>query len=105
MGTLGTVLLIGKIAAIEYVIVIYSNLFNCTGASHKIVALDRKRWTDSEIAAQEFYTKRLSVTGVDDETLEQIHKFTNFHFLFKKQLLMNCLLCKSDWRKENLHLN
>ena len=30
---------------------------------------------DSEIAAQAFYTKRLSVTGVDDETLEQIHKF------------------------------
>jgi hypothetical protein len=45
------------------------------GASHKIVALDIKKQTDSERVAFNFRQKKISAYGVEDEILEEIHKF------------------------------
>ncbi|RHZ77856.1 hypothetical protein Glove_170g30 [Diversispora epigaea] len=45
------------------------------GACHKVVALDQKKRTDSEYVAFEFRTKKISVIGVDDEILNELHKF------------------------------
>ena len=45
------------------------------GASHKIVIIDQKKRADSENTAFNFRTKKISVYGVDNEILEEIHKF------------------------------
>ena len=45
------------------------------GASHKIVALDRKKRADSEKVGFDFRTKKISAYGVEDEILDEIHKF------------------------------
>jgi len=45
------------------------------GASHKIVALDIKKRSDSERVAFNFRTKKISTYGLEDEILEEIHKF------------------------------
>ena len=44
-------------------------------ASHKIIAIDIKKWTDSESVAFNFRTKKISAYGLEDEILEEIHKF------------------------------
>jgi hypothetical protein len=45
------------------------------GACHKIVELDKKKLSDSEHVAFEFRTKRISAIGIDDEILQEVHKF------------------------------
>ena len=40
--------------------------FGLIGACHKVVELDIKKRSDSEIAAFKFRVKKLSVAGVDD---------------------------------------
>ncbi|GBC28737.2 riboflavin-specific deaminase [Rhizophagus irregularis DAOM 181602=DAOM 197198] len=45
------------------------------GACHKIVELDKKKCSDSEHVAYEFRVKRISAVGVDDDILQEIHKF------------------------------
>ncbi|PKK55468.1 hypothetical protein RhiirC2_802261, partial [Rhizophagus irregularis] len=45
------------------------------GACQKIVALDKKKRADSEHVAYEFRTKKISAIGIDDEILDEIHKF------------------------------
>ncbi|RHZ85353.1 hypothetical protein Glove_66g168 [Diversispora epigaea] len=45
------------------------------GACHKVVILDQKKRTDSEYVAFEFCIKKISVIGVDDEILNELHKF------------------------------
>ena len=49
--------------------------FGLIGASRKVAELDVKRRTDSEIAAFDFRSKKLSVADVDDEILVEVHKF------------------------------
>ncbi|GES94240.1 hypothetical protein GLOIN_2v1776807 [Rhizophagus clarus] len=44
------------------------------GASHKIVALDKK-CSDSEHVAHEFRIKKISTISIDDEVLHEVHKF------------------------------
>src|SRR5437764_7477514 len=44
-------------------------------ASHKIVALDRKKRADSKKVGFDFRTKKMSAYGVENEILNQIHKF------------------------------
>ncbi|GBC05975.1 hypothetical protein RclHR1_06530015 [Rhizophagus clarus] len=44
------------------------------GASHKIVALDKK-CSDSEHIAHEFRIKKISTISIDDEVLHEVHKF------------------------------
>ncbi|RHZ68380.1 hypothetical protein Glove_295g19 [Diversispora epigaea] len=45
------------------------------GACHKIVTLDQKKREDSDFVSFEFRTKKISVMGVDEEILQEIHKF------------------------------
>ncbi len=45
------------------------------GAVHNIVDLDCKKRSDSERAAFDFHTKKISVYGVEDNIIEEIHKF------------------------------
>lgn len=45
------------------------------GACNKITALDDKKRLDSEKIAFSFRSKYISVAGLDDEILKQIHKF------------------------------
>jgi hypothetical protein len=45
------------------------------GSSHKIIALDLKKRAESESVAFSFRTKKISVYGLNNEILEQIHKF------------------------------
>ncbi|RHZ86811.1 hypothetical protein Glove_44g33 [Diversispora epigaea] len=52
-----------------------SFLYGLIGASYKIVALDQKKRAESENTAFNFRTKKISAYGVDDEFLEEIHKF------------------------------
>ncbi|RHZ76277.1 hypothetical protein Glove_199g214 [Diversispora epigaea] len=52
-----------------------SFLYGLIGASYKIVALDQKKRAESENTAFNFQTKKISAYGVDDEFLEEIHKF------------------------------
>lgn len=46
-----------------------------SGASHKIVALDHKKQAESEKVAFDFRTKKISAYGVEDDILEEVHKF------------------------------
>ena len=46
-----------------------------SGACYKVVALDVKKHSDSEHVAFNFRTKKISVNGVDQEILEEVHKF------------------------------
>jgi hypothetical protein len=46
-----------------------------SGACHKVVALDEKKRSDSERVAYEFRIKKISAVGIDDEVLQEIHKF------------------------------
>lgn len=48
---------------------------NSIGACHKIAELDKKKRSDSEHVAYEFRTKRISAIGIDDEILQEVHKF------------------------------
>ncbi len=50
------------------------NVYPVLGAGHKVSELDLKKRTDSECAAFEFRTKKLSVSGVDHEILSEVHK-------------------------------
>ncbi|RHZ74345.1 hypothetical protein Glove_226g32 [Diversispora epigaea] len=52
-----------------------SSHYGLIGACHKVVALDQKQRTDSEYVAFEFRTKKISVMGLDDEILNEFHKF------------------------------
>ncbi|CAG8709186.1 12873_t:CDS:2, partial [Cetraspora pellucida] len=45
------------------------------GACHNIVAVDAKKWSDAEYVAFEFHTKKISAFGVDQEILNEVHKF------------------------------
>ncbi|RHZ57425.1 hypothetical protein Glove_388g20 [Diversispora epigaea] len=45
------------------------------GACHKVVEPDQKKRTDSEYVAFEFRTKKISIVGISDEILNEIHKF------------------------------
>ncbi|RHZ85584.1 hypothetical protein Glove_64g118 [Diversispora epigaea] len=45
------------------------------GACHKVVELDQKKCTDSEYVAFEFCTKKISIVGISDKILNEIHKF------------------------------
>ncbi|GBB95980.1 hypothetical protein RclHR1_02660001, partial [Rhizophagus clarus] len=49
--------------------------FSQHGACHKIVELDKKKCSDSEHVAYEFRVKRILAVGVDDDILQEIHKF------------------------------
>ncbi|CAB4421298.1 unnamed protein product [Rhizophagus irregularis] len=49
--------------------------YGLIGACHKIVELDKKKCSDSEHVAYEFRVKRISAVGVDDDILQEIHKF------------------------------
>jgi hypothetical protein len=49
--------------------------FPILGAVHNIIDIDRKKRSDSERAAFEFRTKKISAYGVDDDIIEEIHKF------------------------------
>ncbi|RIA79202.1 hypothetical protein C1645_841279 [Glomus cerebriforme] len=40
-----------------------------------IVALDEKRWTDSECVAYKFCIKKISFIGINNKILTEIHKF------------------------------
>src|SRR5215204_4458722 len=44
------------------------------GAARKTVALDNKKRADSECAAFNFRTKKISVYGIDDDILKEIHQ-------------------------------
>ena len=45
------------------------------GAVHNIVDLNCKKWSDSERAAFNFHTKKISVYGIEDNIIKEIHKF------------------------------
>ncbi|RHZ76598.1 hypothetical protein Glove_195g8 [Diversispora epigaea] len=45
------------------------------GACHKITTLDQKKREDSDFVSFEFRIKKISVMGVDEEILQEIHKF------------------------------
>ncbi|RHZ57876.1 hypothetical protein Glove_382g50 [Diversispora epigaea] len=62
------------------------------GACNKIVALDLKRRSDSDYVAFEFRVKKISVTGVDDDILKEIHKFP----LPIQKLIVNEILFVND---------
>ncbi|PKY39722.1 hypothetical protein RhiirA4_440230 [Rhizophagus irregularis] len=60
----------------------HSELKRLTSSSHGLIGtvyniakIDCKKITDSEKAAFEFRTKKISVYGVDDDIVEEIHKF------------------------------
>ncbi len=75
---------------------ITSSSFGLIGACHKVVEVDIKKRSDSEIAALNFRTKKLSVADVDDEILGEIHKFP-----FPMQRLIIDQLCAVTKRLEN----
>ncbi|RHZ59685.1 hypothetical protein Glove_362g19 [Diversispora epigaea] len=62
------------------------------GACNKIIALDLKRRSDSDYVAFEFRVKKISVTGVDDDILKEIHKFP----LPIQKLIVNEILFVND---------
>ncbi|PKY62263.1 hypothetical protein RhiirA4_432418 [Rhizophagus irregularis] len=65
------------------------------GACHKIVELDKKKCSDSEHVAYEFRVKRISAVGVDDDILQEIHKFP-----FPVQQMLISEFCAVEGRME-----
>jgi len=45
------------------------------GAVHNIVDIDRKKHSDSEKVAFDFHVKKISAYGVENDIIEEIHKF------------------------------
>ncbi len=44
-------------------------------AIYNVVNIDCKKWSDSEKAAFNFRTKKISVYSINDDIIEKIHKF------------------------------
>ncbi|RHZ83373.1 hypothetical protein Glove_95g75 [Diversispora epigaea] len=53
----------------------FQEMFEESGAVHNVVEIDCKRRSDSERAAFNFRTKKVSAYGVDSDIIEEIHKF------------------------------
>ncbi|GBC09883.1 hypothetical protein RclHR1_00920001 [Rhizophagus clarus] len=45
------------------------------GAAHNIINVDCKKRSESEVTAFDFHTKKISAYGVDNDIIEEIHKF------------------------------
>jgi len=62
--------------------------FITLGAVHGIVNVDYKKRSESENAAFNFRIKKVSAYGVDDNILEEIHKFPfPFQHLIVKEVM------------------
>ena len=46
-----------------------------TGAAHNVVNVDCKKRSESEVAAFDFRIKKISAYGVDNDIIEEVHKF------------------------------
>jgi hypothetical protein len=66
-----------------------------SGACHKIIALDKKKCSDSEHVAYEFRVKKILAVGVDDEILHELHKFP-----FPVQQMLINEICAVEGRLE-----
>ncbi|RHZ85405.1 hypothetical protein Glove_66g199 [Diversispora epigaea] len=71
---------------------ITSSQHGLIGACNKIIALDLKRYSDSDYVVFEFRVKKISVTGVDNDILKEIHKFP----LPIQKLIVNKILFVND---------
>jgi len=74
-----------------------SSYYGLIGACNNIVALDLKRRSDSDFVAFEFRVKKISAPGIDDDIIQEIHKFP---FPIQKLIVGKVFAVKSRIEKE-----